>query len=118
MIAGAVALMSLCSCEINIGIHNEVSIDAYLTAYYAGGLPSPTTQGRYELRSEHLSNRQIEDIFYELSSTMQPGFTDAVLEIEFFDWKDNFIYMRTFDFWWEYEDYITGKGYYAWQERK
>lgn len=118
ILAGTAALLSLCSCEINIGSVQDCSIDAYLTAYYAGGLPSVTSQGRYELRSERLTDRQIEDIFYELSSTMQPGFTDAVLEIEFYDWLDNFKYMRTFDFWWEYYDYGIGDGHYLWAERK
>ncbi len=118
MAAGLVAVMSFSSCEINIGTSQEVSVDAFLTAYYVGGLPTATTQGRYELRSQYLSDREIEDIFYELSAILQPGFTEATLEIEFYDWMDNYKFTRIFDFWWEYYDYVTGDGYYAWQERE
>lgn len=118
IMAGTAALMLLCSCEINIGTRHDVSIDAYLTAYYAGGLPSVTSQGTYDLHSERITDRQIEELFYDLSRTMQPGYGEAVLEIEFYDWLDNYMYTRTFDFWWEYYDYATGDGYYAWEERK
>lgn len=115
--AGLIAMTAFSSCEINIGTSQEVSIDAYLTVYYAGGLPEASVQGRYDLPSSHLSERDIEDIFYDLSSVLQPGFTDAVLDIDFYDWMDSYKYTRTFDFWWEYYDYVTGDGYYAWQER-
>ena len=64
----------------------------------------------------HLSDRDIEDIFYELSEMVRPGFSSATLEIDIYDNFDNYKKTRVFDFWWEVTDIITGDGYYAWDE--
>lgn len=114
--AGIMALLSFNSCEMIDSEFNNTSCEAYLTCFYAGGLPTASTQQAYELEGR-LRDRDIEAIFSELSSNVQPGFMSAVLEIDFFDWIGNYDYTRAYDFWWEPEDLMSGKGYYAWDER-
>ncbi len=116
MTAGILALLSFNSCEVINDEFDENSCDAYLTCFYAGGLPSASAQKTYEL-SGRLSDKDIEEIFYELCSMVQPGFTDAVLELNFYDWMDNYDYTVVYDFWWETENHLNGDGYYAWDER-
>lgn len=114
--AGLIALLSLNSCEVMHGEFDQTSCDAYLTCFYAGGMPSASSQQTYEIE-RYLSDRDIEDIFYELSSMVQPGFISAVLEIDYYDWMDNYDYTEVYDFWWETTDMLSGDGYYAWEER-
>jgi len=106
------AVLSLSSCSIDINIGDNLNTDAYLTAYYAGGLPDATSQGHYGFSSTYLSDRDVEDIFYDLSQVLRPGFTDAVLEVEFYNRRGEFRSVRVYDFWWEPEN-----GWYAWEER-
>jgi len=115
MTAGIIALLSLNSCDYHDEF-DQVSIEAYLTCFYAGGIPSCSTQESYEL-DRPLMDRDIEDIFYELSNDVQPGFISATLEIDYFDWMDNYDYTEVYDFWWEASDIMSGEGYYAWDER-
>jgi len=114
--AGLIALLSLNSCEVMHSEFDQTSCDAYLTCFYAGGMPSASSQQTYEIE-RYLSDRDIEDIFYELSSMVQPGFISAVLEIDYYDWMDNYDYTEVYDFWWETTDMLSGDGYYAWEER-
>ncbi len=115
MTAGIIALLSFNSCEV-IGEFDATGCEAYLTCFYAGGLPSASSQKSYEIDGQ-LKDRDIEDIFYELCSTVQPGFTSAILEIDFYDWMDNYEHTAVYDFWWETTDPVNGDGYYAWDER-
>ncbi len=110
------AMLSFNSCNAEMGIFNETTCKANLTCYYAGGLPSASSHQVYEL-DKRLSDKQIEDIFFELCSVVQPGFTTAVLELNFYDWMDNYKYTSVYDFWWETTNPNSGDGYYAWDER-
>lgn len=110
------ALLSLSSCDVIVSEFDETRCEAYLTCFYAGGMPTASAHNTYDLDG-HLSDRDIEDIFYELSSVVQPGFVSATLEIDFYDWMDNYDYTRAYDFWWEPTDMMSGDGYYAWDER-
>ncbi len=116
MTAGLIALLSLNSCDVMYGEFDATSCDANLTCFYAGGLPSSSAYQQYGLDGP-LRDRDIEDIFYELSSMVQAGFTHAVLEINFYDWMDNYTHTAVYDFWWETTDSISGDGYYAWDEK-
>ena len=116
MTAGVIALLSLNSCDVMYSEFDTSSCEAYLTCFYAGGMPSACAQKAYELDSP-LRDRDIEAIFYELSAMVQPGFVSATLEIDFFDWMDNYDYTKAYDFWWESTDIMSGEGYYAWDER-
>lgn len=116
MTAGIISLLSLNSCEVMHSEFDNKSCVAYLTCYYAGGMPTSSAQQSYELDGP-LRDRDIEAIFYELSSVVQPGFISASLEIDFFDWMDNYEYTKAYDFWWESTGIISGDGYYAWDER-
>ncbi|MBQ2965887.1 MAG: hypothetical protein IJE11_02585 [Bacteroidales bacterium] len=114
--AGLTALLSFNSCEISRNEFDASSIDAYLTVYYAGGISPVTVQGRYDLDYPRLSDREVESIFYDLSGLVQPGFLEATLEVEYFDWMDNYIGIDVFEFWWETYDMYTGDGAYLWEE--
>ena len=116
MTAGIIALLSLNSCDVMYSEFDNTTCEAYLTCFYAGGMPSASAQQSYELDSP-LRDRDIEAIFNELSSMVQPGFMSATLEIDFFDWMDNYDYTKAYDFWWESTDILNGEGYYAWDER-
>lgn len=118
MTAGIIALLSLNSCEISRNDFDAASINAFLTAYYAGGLQPITVQGRYEIDTPYLSDREIESIFYDLSYHVTPGFLEATLEIEYFDWMDKYLGIERFDFWWETYDIHSGDGAYVWEEVK
>ncbi len=89
---------------------------AILTCIYAGGLPSVSSQQTYDI-NRPLRDKDIEDIFYELCSVVSPGFTSAVLELNYYDWMGNYRYTNVYDFWWETTDPHSGDGYYAWDER-
>lgn len=115
MTAGIIALLSFNSCEITRNEFDVSSIDAYLTVYYAGGLHPTTVQGRYDLDNPYLSDREIESIFYDLSYHVTPGFLEARLEIEYFDWMDKYIGLEVYDFWWETYDIHSGDGAYVWE---
>ncbi|MDE6872787.1 MAG: hypothetical protein K2O58_04210 [Bacteroidales bacterium] len=117
IVSALAVIMSTSSCEININTGNGVSTDAFLTVYYPGGLPNASSNGRYDFNSSYLSDRDIEEIFYDLNSVLRPGFTDAVLQIDFYDRYDKFKYSRIYDFWWEYGNSPSG-GWYAWEERR
>ena len=95
---------------------DNTSCEAFLTCFYAGGLPTASVQQIYELDGK-LRDKDIEAIFYELSADVQPGFMSAVMEIDFYDWMGNYDYTRAYDFWWEVEDLMSADGYYAWEER-
>ena len=114
--AGIMALLSFNSCEMIDSEFDDKSCDAFLTCFYAGGLPSASAQQTYEIEGR-LRDRDIEAIFDELSSGVPAGFMAAVLEIDFYDWIGNYNYTRAYDFWWEAEDLMSGEGYYAWDER-
>lgn len=114
--AGTVSLLALCSCEVNYNTFDEISIDVYLTAYYSGGFPAETVQGTYDLHSPYLSSKDIESLFYKLSYHVTPGFQEAILEIEYYDWIDNYLDTEVFEFWWEIYDYHTGDGAYLWEQ--
>ena len=114
--AGILALLSFNSCEMLDSEFDNTRCEAFLTCFYAGGLPTVSAQQTYELDGR-LHDRDIEAIFYELSEGVQPGFMSAVMEIDFYDWMGNYDYTRAYDFWWEAEDLMTGDGYYAWEER-
>ncbi len=116
MAAGIVALLSLNSCDVIYGEFDANRCDVYLKCHYAGGLPSSSAQQSYDIDGP-LKDKDIEDIFQELSSMVQPGFTDAVMEINFYDWMDNYTHTSLYDFWWKVTDDISGDGYYAWEER-
>ena len=114
--AGIMALLSFNSCEMIDSEFDDKNCDAFLTCFYAGGLPSASAQQTYEIEGR-LRDRDIEAIFDELSSGVPAGFMSAVLEIDFYDWIGNYNYTRAYDFWWEAEDLMSGEGYYAWDER-
>ncbi len=114
--AGIIGLLSFNSCNTLQSDFDIRTCEAFLTCYYAGGLPSASAQQTYELKGP-LNNREIEDIFYELSDMVYPGFIEASLEINFYDWMDNYMYTHVYDFWWEYSNHISEDGYYAWDER-
>jgi len=113
--AGIMALLSFTSCEIAGSEFDIQSYNAYLTCYYAGGIP-PEMQQKSDDIEGRLRDKDIEDLFYELSSNVTPGFISATLEIDFFDWMDNYEYTRAYDFWWETTNHMSGDGYYAWEE--
>lgn len=113
--AGIMALLSFNSCEMAVSEFDIKSCEAYLTCYYAGGKPPAIQQRSYEIEGR-LRDKDIEDIFYDLSSNVAPGFMSARLEVDFFDWMDNYDYTRAYEFWWETTDLISGDGYYAWEE--
>ncbi len=114
--AGVIALLSLNSCEMMTSDFDATSCDASLTCFYAGGLPSDSAIETYGLDGP-LRDRDIEEIFYELSEDVDPGFIEAVLEINFYDWMDNYTHTAVYYFWWVTTDVISGDGYYAWDER-
>lgn len=114
--AGIIALLSFSSCEMMDSEFDSTTCEAYLTCYYAGGIPPALQQKSYELEGR-LHDKDVEDIFYDLSSAVAPGFVSASLEIDFYDWMDNYEYTRAYDFWWESTDLMSGDGYYAWEER-
>lgn len=116
--AGLITLLSLSSCGIhyNNNEFNAVSIDAYLTGYYAGGFLSETTQGRYDIDGWYISDKYIERIFNELSLYLPETFYEADLEIIYYDWMDNPVDGRLYNFWWVMDDYTTGRGHYEWRE--
>ncbi len=114
--AGILALLSLNSCDVLHGEFDATSCDANLTCHYAGGLPSSSASQTYGLDGP-LRDSDIEDIFDELTEVVIPGFTDAVLEIHFYDWMNNYTHTAVYDFWWETTDAISGDGFYAWDER-
>ncbi|MCM1176981.1 MAG: hypothetical protein NC335_04395 [Bacteroides sp.] len=117
IIAAVVFALTLSSCSININFGDDLDADAYLTAYYAGGLPNASANGSYVFSSSLLSDRDVDDIFHDLCRVFRPGFTDAVLEVEFYDRDGRFRARRVYDFWWEYDGSIPESGYYAWEER-
>lgn len=112
--AGLIALLACISCSMDSEF-NTRTCDAFLSCYYAGGIPSITTQDSFVIEGP-ITDREIEDIFYILSEHVKPGFTSARLRIDFYDWLDNYDYTRAYDFWWEYTNIHTGDGYYAWDE--
>lgn len=114
--AGLTILLSSNSCEISRNEFDASVIDAYLTVYYAGGLLPATVQGSYDIDYPRLSEREVEAIFYDLSDLVQPGFLEATLEVEYFDWMDNYIGIEVYEFWWEIFDMYTGDGAYLWEE--
>lgn len=116
MAAGLTALLTFSSCEISHNEFDGLSIDAYLTVYYGGGLAPETVQGRYDLDSPYLSDHDVTTIFYELSELVDPAFWEATLEIEYFDWMDNYLETDVFEFWWEIYDHHTGEGAYLWEK--
>lgn len=117
MTAGIITLLSLNSCNGVRSDFDQRSCDAYLTCYYAGGLPAETAKMSYEV-NRYLSDNEIEDIFYDLIEGLTPGFYAAVLEIDFFDWMDEYQFTDIYDFWWESTNDLTGNGYYAWDKRR
>ena len=112
--AGLIALLACLSCSMDSEF-NTRTCDAFLSCYYAGGMPSITTQDSFVIEGP-ITDREIEEIFYILSEHVKPGFTSARLRIDFYDWLDNYDYTRAYDFWWEYTNIHTGDGYYAWDE--
>ena len=112
--AGFIALLSFNSCEYHSEFDSR-SCDAYLTCTYAGGIPSVTAEDSFILEGP-LTDQDIEDIFYMLSDVVRPGFIEARLTLDFYDWMDAYDYTRIYDFWWVTEDPYTGEGYYAWEE--
>jgi hypothetical protein len=114
--AGLIALLACFSCSFDSEFDTR-TCDAFLTCYYAGGIPSVTTQNSFVIE-DHLTDHDIEEIFNYLSANVKPGFTSARLVIDFYDWLDNYDYTRLYDFWWEYTNIHTGDGYYAWDEVK
>ena len=117
MTAGIIALLSFNSCEAISSEFDQTSCTAYLTCYYAGGLPSARSNQTYEIDGP-LRDKDIEDIFHDLCGVVQPGFISAILEIDFYDWMDNYDYTEAYDFWWETTDTASGDGYYAWDKRQ
>ncbi len=116
MTAGLMALLCFNSCEIHDDEFDYSSMDVFLTAYYAGGMPPQTSQGRYDVESPFLYDRDVENLFHELSGVLPAGFTDAVMEVYFYDWMDNLLKDRRYEFFWVTEDYVSGRGYYGWEE--
>ena len=112
--AGLLALLACFSCSLDSEFDTR-TCDAFLTCYYAGGMPSITVEDSFVIEG-HLTDREIEDIFLILSESAHRGFTSARLVIDFYDWLDNYDYTRAYDFWWEYTNIHTGDGYYAWDE--
>ena len=112
--AGIISLLCITSCEYHSDFDSR-SCDAFLTCDYAGGLPSVTAEDSFILEGP-MTDRDVEDIFYMLSEAVRPGFTEARLTIDFYDWMDSYDYTRVYDFWWVTEDSYTGDGYYAWDE--
>lgn len=113
--AGIISLLSFTSCEIE-WINTSGTAEAFLTCYYAGGIPSVTASQTYALNDTYFSDREIEDMFLELSDVVKPGFSEATLEINIYDSRDHYRETRIFDFWWETTNMFTGDGYYAWEE--
>lgn len=91
-------------------------MDVSLTAFYAGGIPSQTVYGEYDIDRPRLYDDEVESIFQELCTLLPPGFTDAQMDVYFYDWMDNLRKTRYYDFFWITEDYGTGRGYYGWEE--
>lgn len=116
MTAGIMVLLSLNSCGGVNSEFDERSCEAFITCFYAGGLPSESAQQAYEV-DRHISDKEIEGIFYDLIENLSPGFYAAVLEIDFYNWMDEYRYTDIYDFWWEPTNDLTGDGFYAWDER-
>lgn len=116
MTAGFLALLSLNSCSSLGSDFDERSCEAFLTCYYAGGTPAEAASSTYEIDS-YLSDKEIENMFYDLIEDVTPGFYAALLEIDFYDWMDDFMFTSVYDFWWEPTNDLTGDGFYAWEER-
>ena len=114
--AGLLALLSLSSCSNLTTDFDERSCEAFLTAYYAGGFEAETSHRSYQIDS-YLSDKEIEEMFYDLIEDVTPGFYAAFLELDFYDWMDDFTHTEIYDFWWEPTNDLTGAGYYAWDER-
>lgn len=112
--AGLIALLACLSCSVDSEFDTR-TCDAFLTCYYAGGIPSVTTQDSFVIEGR-LTDGDVEEIFLILSENVQRGFTSARLVIDFYDWLDNYDYSKSYDFWWEYTNAHTGDGYYAWDE--
>lgn len=112
--AGLIALLSLNSCNLRNEFDSTTCV-AYLTCNYAGGLPSVNTYNSFTITGP-LHDSDVKDIFNSLSEMILPGFVTATLEIDFYDWMNNYDYTRRFEFWWEPTDPISGQGYYAWDE--
>ena len=86
--AGLLALLACLSCSVNSEF-NTRTCDAFLSCYYAGGIPSVTSQDSFVIEGP-VTDREIEDIFYILSENVMPGFISARLVIDFYDWLDNY----------------------------
>ena len=114
--AGLIALLACFSCSLD-GEFNTRTCDAFLTCYYAGGIPTVTAEDSFVIEGT-LTGNDVEEIFLFLSEGVQRGFTSARLVIDFYDWLDNYDYTKSYDFWWEYTDINTGDGFYAWDEVK
>ena len=114
--AGLLALLSMTSCGNIDSDFDEKSCEAFLTCYYAGGFEAEMSEETYHIKG-YLSNKEIEDIFYDLIEEVTPGFYAALLEIDFYNWMDDFSHTDVYDFWWEPTNDLTGEGYYAWDER-
>lgn len=114
--AGLLALLACLSCSAD-GEFNTRTCDAFLTCYYAGGIPTVTVDDSFVIEGP-LRDSDVEEIFLFMSEGVQRGFTSARLVIDFYDWLDNYDYTRLYDFWWEYTNINTGDGYYAWEEVK
>lgn len=114
--AGLLALLACFSCSAD-GEFDTRTCDAFLTCYYAGGIPTVTVDDSFVIEGP-LRDSDVEEIFLFMSEGVQRGFTSARLVIDFYDWLDNYDYTRLYDFWWEYTNINTGDGYYAWEEVK
>ncbi len=115
MTAGILALLSFSSCELMYGDSNAASCDANLTCIYGEGIPTDSERETYDLDGP-LRDSDIEDIFMELCGRVKPGFTSAVLEINFFDWSGDYISTRVYDFVWV-PGGGSGDGSYTWSKR-
>lgn len=113
---GIVILLTFSSCEISYNEFDEVSIDVYLTAYYSGGYPAETVQGTYDLSYPYLTTQDVTGIFYELSEFVTPGFWEARMEVEYYDWIDHHLDTEVYEFWWEVYNHHTGDGAYVWEQ--
>ena len=78
---GLIALLSMTSCGGISSDFDEKSCEAFLTCYYAGGFESEVSNQTYQVKG-YLSNKEIEDIFYDLIEDVTPGFYAALLEID------------------------------------
>lgn len=114
--AGILASLTFSSCELSHNEFDEVIADVYLTVYYSGGYPAETVQGSYDLSYPYLRTSDVTDIFYDLSRFVTPGFWEARMEVEYYDWMDNYLDTEIYDFWWETYDHFTGDGAYVWEQ--